>query len=370
MNEKIAENVKQLRKHRSLTQEQLAEALGVTVGAVYKWENGKSIPEINMLMQLADLFEVSIDSLVGYTVQSSGIDTIEERLHTLQRAKKYSEALDESEKALRRYPNNFRIVYRAGQVYTVAGIELSNGKYLRRSVELLEHSLLLLQQNADPSISEVTINTEIAQCYIVLGKTKKGIDILKKYNVYGVHNALIAIALTGNEITYTNTPTLGLDDAVTYMEGAFGDIITNAFRTMMAYGNYFFKKSDYFSSREALLWLINLLESVKIDPRAVAYVDKVIAPCYSECAKLSFLLGEKDKVESYLRRAATVAQIYDASPTCGFENLKFCINNTNDVTMYDDLGETANAAVIKQLTQDNCDRSLYELWVKITNPPQ
>ncbi len=38
----IGENIKKLRKDRAMTQEQLSEALGVTVGAVYKWENGVS----------------------------------------------------------------------------------------------------------------------------------------------------------------------------------------------------------------------------------------------------------------------------------------------------------------------------------------
>ena len=37
---KIAENIRMLRREHALTQEQLAEVLGVTVGAVYKWEAG------------------------------------------------------------------------------------------------------------------------------------------------------------------------------------------------------------------------------------------------------------------------------------------------------------------------------------------
>lgn len=41
-----AERIRTLRKARNLTQEQLAEVLGVTVGAVYKWEAGLSTPEL------------------------------------------------------------------------------------------------------------------------------------------------------------------------------------------------------------------------------------------------------------------------------------------------------------------------------------
>ena len=49
MENKLAENIRTFRKQRALTQEQLAEVLGVTVGAVYKWEarppgGGKALP--------------------------------------------------------------------------------------------------------------------------------------------------------------------------------------------------------------------------------------------------------------------------------------------------------------------------------------
>ena len=50
----LSENIRSLRKARSLTQEQLAETPGVTAGAVYKWESRLSLPELPMLIQLAD----------------------------------------------------------------------------------------------------------------------------------------------------------------------------------------------------------------------------------------------------------------------------------------------------------------------------
>ena len=58
---KLSENIRKFRKERGLTQEQLAEVLGVTVGAVYKWEARLSQPELSMVMELADFFDTSVD---------------------------------------------------------------------------------------------------------------------------------------------------------------------------------------------------------------------------------------------------------------------------------------------------------------------
>lgn len=52
MNTTLAETIRSLRKERKLTQEQLAEAVGVTISAVSKWEAGLSNPDISMLPEL------------------------------------------------------------------------------------------------------------------------------------------------------------------------------------------------------------------------------------------------------------------------------------------------------------------------------
>ena len=360
MNLSLPSNISRLRKEHSLTQEQLAEALGVTFASVSKWERGVATPELNLIAEMADLFGVSLDALVGFEVLNGGVAAIEERIHGLQRQKKYDEAVIEAEKALLRYPNDFKIVYRSGELYAVAGIELSNEKYLYRCIGLLKRSVLLLSQNTDPKISEVSIQNYIAQCYIVLGKTQKGIEILKKYNAGGVHNALIALALTSNDITG-----FGLEDAVPFMAEAFVSILTDSIRTLIAYVNYFHKKGDYLSARDALLWLIDLLEGVKIDKGSSCFVDKVIAPCYSDCAIFSLLLGETYKVEPYMRCAYKAAMLFDSTPTIRMENIKFCIGDMQNATAYDELGESASAAVVKQITQENLSEQLLSIWKKI-----
>ena len=92
---------------------------------------------------------------------------------------------------------------------------------------------------------------------------------------------------------------------------------------------------------------------------------KVIAPCYSECANFSLLLGETDKVEPYMRRAYKAAMLFDSAPTCKMENIKFCLGDIQNATTYDDLGESATAAVVKQITQESRNEQLWTIWKKI-----
>jgi len=61
----LSERILSLRKEKVLTQEALAQQLGVSFQAVSKWENEQSCPDIALLPLLADIFEVPIDSLFG-----------------------------------------------------------------------------------------------------------------------------------------------------------------------------------------------------------------------------------------------------------------------------------------------------------------
>ncbi len=67
----LAANIQKYRKKCGLTQEELAQKIGVTFQAISKWENAKSAPDISFLPVMADLFDCSIDELFSRNVQST-----------------------------------------------------------------------------------------------------------------------------------------------------------------------------------------------------------------------------------------------------------------------------------------------------------
>ena len=103
----LAENIRFFRKASGLTQEQLAEAMGVTVGAVSKWESGATTPDLSSILELAALFAVSVDVLLGYQLQNTDARQLAEKIHALMLDKRYEEAR-ESKKALSKYPKSLR----------------------------------------------------------------------------------------------------------------------------------------------------------------------------------------------------------------------------------------------------------------------
>lgn len=62
----FSENLVRLRKLRQMTQEDVAEAAGVSRQAVAKWESGESAPDIEKCRLIAELFEVSLDDLANF----------------------------------------------------------------------------------------------------------------------------------------------------------------------------------------------------------------------------------------------------------------------------------------------------------------
>lgn len=81
----LNENIKQARKAKGMSQEMLAVQLNVVRQTVSKWENGLSVPDADVLIQIADLLEVPVSRLLGVSAQEDTVQDLTEKLAELNR---------------------------------------------------------------------------------------------------------------------------------------------------------------------------------------------------------------------------------------------------------------------------------------------
>lgn len=225
----LAENIRAFRREKKLTQEQLAEVLGVTVGTVSKWESAASTPDVGLIMEMADFFGTSVDLLLGYRQQSASLADTLAHLRALRHDRRYAEGRREAEKAVRRFPNSFDVVYQSAMLWQMAGLEEQDKAASRRAEALYGRALELFDQNTDPTISRVSLNNCLANALLELDETERGIELLKQNNVEGVNNARIGQVLAQLEGRG--------DEALDYFEEALLDSIAQLIEICVGYLN-------------------------------------------------------------------------------------------------------------------------------------
>ncbi|MBR3437989.1 MAG: helix-turn-helix transcriptional regulator [Clostridia bacterium] len=127
MNNYFSENIRSLRKEREMTQEALADFLGVSFQAVSKWERGESYPDIELLPTIADFFDVTTDHLLGVDSQRNEEDILA-YIDRFDNGKyKSSEgSLSFMAEAFGKYPSDFRILVRYMNALMDDGIRENN----------------------------------------------------------------------------------------------------------------------------------------------------------------------------------------------------------------------------------------------------
>ena len=341
MENNLAENIRKYRKDLGLTQEQLAERLGITLGAVSKWERGSSEPDLSYIMDLAELFHVSVDALIGFTMRGADADAEADRIQELSGRVSAGEPKDrlsildiaaEFENALRKFPNHFRIVYGAALTFQQIGTLYRKDAELRRALELFRHAIDLLSQNRDPEINEVRLRNEIAACYSSLKEYGKAIEEFKKNNITGSNDARIGLMYT----QFVKKP----EEGIVFTEKAFishlGDMIT----TMAGYLSYDLSTARYDQGIRAAEWTIRFLESLKDDPDRPAFADKIVSLFYLDLAILQDCKGLTEASEKSLRTAVRMAVAFDREPVFTLTNMNF-LSNADQTGVYDDTGPTA-----------------------------
>lgn len=100
----LGTNIKQLRKEKNLTQEDLAECLGVSPQTVSKWENNLSMPDVSCLPVLADYFGITVDALLMHNVnRNDDMKELGAEIHALANAGKMYDAYDKLKSSMKNW---------------------------------------------------------------------------------------------------------------------------------------------------------------------------------------------------------------------------------------------------------------------------
>lgn len=138
----IGTTIKKLRRDRNITQEQLAELLGVSTNAVSQWECDKTAPDISHLPVLANIFEVSADILLGIDIakskKQSDIKEFTDRYAELHSQGKAAERLELCRGMQKKYPNDETVRYYLMRVLQNGYVDESFDEIVKLGEHLME----------------------------------------------------------------------------------------------------------------------------------------------------------------------------------------------------------------------------------------
>lgn len=347
----LSNNIRSLRKQRRLTQEQLAEVVGVTAGAVYKWESGISYPELCVIVELADFFDVSVDALLGYRMKDNSESAVINRLNEYCRSRAPG-ALIEAEKALKKYPNSFEVVHTCSALFLIYGAEAHDKDALYRALELMEQARCLISQNSDPEISELTLYRGIASVYGFLGEAEKSLEILRKNNANGIFNDSIGISLA----VFMGRP----DEAEPYLQKALMTIAGTLVNTVVGYAFVFISRGDCHSALDILTCGFSFLQGIKKETDKPDFLDKIYAELYIFLSHVQRETGQLGDAERSFENAVRFAARFDAALDYGLTSFRYGTLSEN-VSLFDSFGATA-AEGIESVIRLLDDRELSARW--------
>lgn len=109
----IGEVIRKYRKDKGLTQEQMADYLGVTAPAVNKWENGNSLPDITLLAPIARLLDITLDTLLLFheNLTKDEITKYIKEMEDILEKQSYDEAINYAKSRILNYPNCHLLIW-------------------------------------------------------------------------------------------------------------------------------------------------------------------------------------------------------------------------------------------------------------------
>lgn len=316
----LNKNIVRLRKKRGLTQEQLANLLNVSVTAVSKWENGNNRPDIELLPDMADVFQVSIDSLLGYEKAYKHLDKFIVEIENDLKLECYDEAMERLRDVIKKYPNDFRVNHLLGDTYysLIVSDFTCKEKYIEKAIFYYERCIELFEER----YCEITTieSLEIQIVTLLLWKEKDNYDdalaLIKKHNQSGKYDYLLAQCLFQ----------MGKRDeakAINLRHCISGQIFV--FNDLSRMADMYVQDADY---EKAIRFLESEVCSYRLfmDEENGNYADRAYAGKAEIIGDLYKKAGNWNQADRWHKEAVKHAKRYMQNPSMEISSMKYCEN--------------------------------------------
>lgn len=172
----IGSTIKRLRREKDITQEQLAEYLGITSRAVSQWECDRTAPDISQIPALCHIFDVSSDTLLGIDIEKNNqeiqryLDKARNELHE----GKFESNLEILREAIRKFPKSYVIMQRLAE----AIVNVHSRKGIQDYDEVFTLCKRILAECTDSTIRYEAIDT-LGTAYGYAGKQEEMLELAK-----------------------------------------------------------------------------------------------------------------------------------------------------------------------------------------------
>ena len=156
----IGSTIRQLRRAKNITQEQLAEYLGITSRAVSQWECDRTAPDLSQIPALCHVFNVSSDTLLGIDVEKSkeaAEACIKDARERYLREGKFEEYADALREANRRFPRSYPIMHALAE----ALVSVYSRQKRKDYAEVIALCRRILEECTDSHLRYETVDTLI-----------------------------------------------------------------------------------------------------------------------------------------------------------------------------------------------------------------
>lgn len=249
----IGEVIYKLRKEKGIKQEVLADAVGVSVAAVSKWESKKSYPDITLLPSIARFFNTTTDRLLSYEIEISNEEVMNlmKKCAAIFEKESIENGIRACEGYIRQHPNNMFLKFRAGSLYMMS---LASATSEDEAKIMINKAIKLLEISSNSDIQEISESSKyiLSSLYTMNEQEDKAEEVLLSLPKVNMNREDMLVGLYINQGKYDKAKKSLRD--LTYKK--LSDIIIS----LDGYISLFFKEDDMIKAKEVLYIKDKLLE--------------------------------------------------------------------------------------------------------------